>query len=277
MRPRVLDRSSLRPLLLAGLVLTAFTPALSAREPAHKPHFLLIGTYHMANPNRDVFNAKSDDVRGDKRQKEIAELMRMLARYRPTKVVIEAPYESPTIDEQYQQYLAGSFELPPNESYQLGFRLAKEMGHKRIYTVDWQKELDFDAVMAAANKYDQKATVDGAFAYGKSFVDQLNKRIETDTIAGILGWMNGDEMVDGAEQIYLRMARIGKGDDYSGADLVAAWHERNLKIFANILRITDSPDDRVIVFYGSGHAKLLTEFAEDSREYTVERPSAYLK
>ena len=36
------------------------------------------------------------------------------------------------------------------------------------------------------------------------------------------------------------------------------------------------PEDRVLVIYGSGHAKLLTEFAEDSGAFVVERPSAYL-
>ena len=46
--------------------------------------------------------------------------------------------------------------------------------------------------------------------------------------------------------------------------------------FANIQRIAASPEDRVLVIYGSGHAKLLTEFAEDSGAFVVERPSAYL-
>ena len=101
--------------------------------------------------------------------------------------------------------------------------------------------------------------------------------IKSKTIPEILRWINDDRRVDEGERLYLRMTKVGTGADYAGADLVADWHERNLKIFANILRVTTSPDDRVLVVYGSGHAKLLTEFAEDSGEFVVERPSAYLK
>ena len=38
-----------------------------------KAHVLVLGTFHMANPGRDIFNLKVDDVLTEKRQKEIAE------------------------------------------------------------------------------------------------------------------------------------------------------------------------------------------------------------
>ena len=50
-----------------------------------------------------------------------------------------------------------------------------------------------------------------------------------------------------------------------------------MKIFAHLIRITDSPGDRILVIYGAGHAKLLNQFAKESGYYDVESPLKYLK
>jgi hypothetical protein len=71
--------------------------------------------------------------------------------------------------------------------------------------------------------------------------------------------------------------RIGRGKEYVGASYVAWWYRRNLVILDNIVRLTDSPNDRILVVYGVGHAKLLTQFAKESGFYDVESPLNYLK
>ena len=50
-----------------------------------------------------------------------------------------------------------------------------------------------------------------------------------------------------------------------------------MKILANIVRITDSPNDRILVIYGIGYAKLLNQFAKESGFYKVENPLKYLQ
>lgn len=72
------------------------------------------------------------------------------------------------------------------------------------------------------------------------------------------------------------MMRIGKNEEYPGVDLLADWYKRNLKIFTNITRITESKEDRILVIIGGGHVKLLQQFFEDSREYDLEPASRYL-
>jgi len=44
-----------------------------------------------------------------------------------------------------------------------------------------------------------------------------------------------------------------------GADMVAEWHRRNLRMFAKLSRLT-GPGERILVLYGQGHAYLLREF-----------------
>lgn len=266
--------------LVHAAVLVALAAPLTALASGpgeeHLPHVMILGTYHMGNPNQDVYNAESDDVRSPKRQKELAELVRLLARFRPTKILVEAPYGSTKIEEQYRRYLAGTFELPSNEREQIAFPLAKLTG-ARIVPIDVSGAFDLDPVATAASTYGQTATLETVMNTGKVYVDELNAHIKTGTIVETLRWMNADARVDEGERLYLRAVAIGKGDNYAGATLTAGWHERNLKIFANIVRETSSPDERLLVVYGAGHAKLLTEFAMDSGMYVVERPSGYLE
>ncbi len=87
---------------------------------------LVLGTYHMDNPGRDIFNMEADDVLAPNRQAEIRELLDVLIRFRPTKIAIEADSDSPKI-KQYQDYLAGKYELGRGERDQIGFRLGKEL------------------------------------------------------------------------------------------------------------------------------------------------------
>lgn len=89
--------------------------------------------------------------------------------------------------------------------------------------------------------------------------------------------MNRPEAVERANKWYYRILRIGRGDESVGANYVGWWHRRNLKILANIIRITESPEDRILVVYGAGHNKLLNQFARESGFYDVGSPLAYLQ
>jgi pheromone shutdown protein TraB len=45
----------------------------------------------------------------------------------------------------------------------------------------------------------------------------------------------------------------GEPGDYAGPDLLAAWYQRNIRIYHNIVKLVDSPNDRILVIYGAGH------------------------
>ena len=54
-----------------------------------KAKIMVVGSYHMANPGADVFNIQADDVLSAHRQKEIEDLVAVLLKYKPTKIVLE--------------------------------------------------------------------------------------------------------------------------------------------------------------------------------------------
>ena len=56
--------------------------------------------------------------------------------------------------------------------------------------------------------------------------------------------------------------------DGQGADHFSMWwYNRNARIFANIVNITESPEDRILVIFGNGHAAILRQFFEASPQY----------
>ena len=64
---------------------------------------------------------------------------------------------------------------------------------------------------------------------------------------------------------------------YQGADLLTNWYKRNIRIFTNLNRIIESPTDRVLLIIGSGHSKILRDFAIDSPKTCLVDANIYLK
>ncbi|MFB3042277.1 MAG: DUF5694 domain-containing protein, partial [Candidatus Poribacteria bacterium] len=85
-------------------------------------------------------NVEADDVMTPKRQIEIKQLVGRLKKFKPTKVAVEHESEKDVeLQTTYRSYLNGNYQLRRNETQQIGFRLAQQMGHRHIYPVDWNK------------------------------------------------------------------------------------------------------------------------------------------
>ena len=94
-------RTILTLLILLAMPLAAFP------EQAARPEILVLGTFHMANPGRDIHNLQADDMLSPRRQKEIGELIEVLKRFHPTKVAVEADVGSHAVTQRYSDYVAG--------------------------------------------------------------------------------------------------------------------------------------------------------------------------
>lgn len=71
-------------------------------------------------------------------------------------------------------------------------------------------------------------------------------------------------------------APIVHGENYAGANMVADWYKRNLRIFTNLTR-TAAPDDRVFVVFGQGHIKTLRDFVIQHPDFCVVDPLPFLR
>jgi hypothetical protein len=251
-----------RAAVLAALLFSAAAPA-HAQTPAPRAQVMILGTHHMDNPGLDYANPAVDDVLAPRRQAEIAAVAQALAEFRPTRIAIEAPpSRDSAYDARYQAYRAGTYTLGRNEIDQIGFRLAKMLGHPRVYPVDYRLDMDFGGAMQWAAQNGQGELAQRMGATVQQMVGEMNARMPTTSVGGILAEANSAR-ADSMHGLYLVLATVGRDTTYKGADEVANWYTRNLHIFANIARVAQ-PGERVLVIMGSGHGTLLRRFVDES-------------
>jgi hypothetical protein len=243
---------ALLSLILVNAVLASGQERTRPPETAARAEVLVLGTYHMANPGRDIFNTQADDVLTPKRQAEIAQLLEVLKKFQPTKIAIESDPGGPRPG-QYSEYLAGKRELTRNEIEQLGFRLAKELSHKTIYPVDADGDFPYPRLVNYAKGSGRSKELDAMMAGIGERVKAQSAYLASHTILETLLYMNADDYVAQDLGFYYRQASFGELGDWAGADLVAEWFKRNIRIYSNIMRLVDSPNERILVIYGAGH------------------------
>jgi hypothetical protein len=241
----------------------------------NRAEVLILGTYHMANPGRDTFNMKADDVQSPQRQKEIAELMEVLKRFRPTKIAIEREVGSQRTEREYSDYFAGKYTLTRNEIDQIGYRLAKELGHKAIYSVDVDGDFPLLRVINYAKANGLKDKWDSLQAETGKMVKEQGEFLQSHTVLETLLFMNSDARAAQAMAGYFGMVSYGEPWEYAGPDLLAAFYQRNIRIYANIVKLVESPNERVLVIYGAGHLSWLQQDVTNDRSVRLRKLSEF--
>ncbi len=236
-------------LLLAILTMSA---AAWAQSDA-RPEILVLGTYHMSNPGHDLHNMKADDVLSEKRQQEVAQLIEVLKKFHPTKIAIEADPGSERVEKQYFDYVAGKYTLSPNEIDQIGYRLAKELGHRAVYGVDEEADFPWPRVVDYAKANGRKDKLDAISAEWGVMVKEQGEFLASHTVLETLLYMNSDAKAAKDVATYYAIVPFGDPGDYAGPDLLAAWFQRNIRIYHNIVNLVEGPNDRILVIYGAGH------------------------
>jgi hypothetical protein len=257
-----------RRLLLAGVLILlaswlSFTQNSPLRLQADRlegppmAEVLVLGTYHMDNPGRDIFNMEADDVLAPKRQAEIRELLDVLTRFRPTKIAIETDSESPKI-KQYQDYLVGKYELGRDERDQIGFRLCKELKLQKIYGIDADGDFPFLAVQDYAKAHGREKELESLMAKVGKTVQDENEFLKSHSVLQMLLRMNSKEVVRQGFAAYGMFAHFGEEYNYPGARLLTEWYRRNMRIHTHLLNVIE-PGDRALVIFGAGHLGLLRQ------------------
>ena len=239
---------------------------------------LLLGSYHMANPGADLFNVEADDVLLPKRQQEIEDVVERLAAFRPTRVAIEAEWGDTTDPALYRAYRSGRHELSRSESQQIGFRLARRMDLPEIDGIDMTGDFPFGPVqeLAQSDSTLMRYLVEGR-GVGEAAVEAIGRWLAEGSIGQTLRRMNTPEAIHYSHEVYLRfLLPVVNERAAPGADLLAGWYERNIRIFANLHRMGLGPDDRIFVIYGAGHVPILRQMVADSPYFCVEDPLRYL-
>lgn len=265
--------------LLIGLA--ASTAAASV--PAAKPiEVMVLGTYHFSNPGRDLNNVEADDVLSARRQAELVALTDALAKFRPTKIMVEREVADPSlVDPNYAAFKEAELKTNRNERVQIAYRLAKRLRLKQVYAIDEQSgpgEPDYfpyGKLDAYAKANGRAAELDAIGAAGPVEVARFEALQKRTSLAGLLVDANGKDYFGGIG-FYYRLLGIGDTQTQPGAELNAGWYLRNAKIFAKLMTVA-RPGDRVLVVYGAGHNYWLRHFASETPGYASVDPVPLLR
>jgi hypothetical protein len=242
---------------------------------------VILGSYHMGNPGQDKYNLEADDVLSEKRQKEVADAVEKLAAFRPTKVLIESPHWTTHWSERYAQWREGKYTMGRNEIEQLGFRLAAKMNHTRLWPVDFPMWMNG---ITPAERHTPKtkpaetaATAPKPAAPLPPAIQERQDRMRTMRVADYLAWLNAPEQYRQNHQWdVIENLRPGDGPAlYENTDYATNWYKRNLRIFTNIMEVTE-PGDRLLLIIGAGHLKILRDLAGEHPAYCLEDARRYL-
>jgi hypothetical protein len=262
----------------------------STGAPAQKIKVYLVGTYHFDGAAGDVYQSARQDMKTEDKQRQLDELARRLAKAAPDKIFVEwTPSRQGYLDTTYQLYLRNQFDLGNSEVYQVGYRLGKLLGRKRIYCADAGGGFTEDSLAAYAAQHHQADILTDLNHPKDSVARLISQRIAAiyayyrsppvHNLADVILANNTREVIAAAADLYnLVYARIGEGEEYPGADLTSDIYRRNMRIFANILRQTDVIHDRAILVYiGSGHISFLKQIFSSSLLFEVEDVVPLLK
>lgn len=248
---------------------------LSSYFPEERAKILVVGSFHFNYPGLDAMKADEEDkinVLEEPKKSEVTELVQYLKEFRPNKIAIEA-HPRWKAGTKYREYKEGKHRDKRDERYQLAMRIGLELGLDTIYSSDAIPfSEDLEGVLDATyleelwRDFDFQSDADPYSDMYWKWFEEESKLVSKIHLLDYFKYMNSRESHEYGYGAYL----IGdfKLGEYRGADLLSVWwYNRNLRIFRNLQRITESPDDRILLVIGNGHAAILRQLIEMSPEY----------
>jgi len=216
---------------------------------------MILGTFHFAQSD-DI------DILETARQEQVVSILDRLEAWAPTRIAVEFPHARQTaLDSSYARYREATGDVPesPNEIAQIGFRLARALGHDRVHAVDVPMNLWHDSIEVFDEAWPDSRS--GLRARWPGRFADADPVASDSTLATILRGLNRD-VVPGNSEMYGGFLPLVEDEVYAGALKLRPWYDRNLRIVQNLFRVADPAGDRVLLVIGAGHLRLLKQILE---------------
>ena len=237
---------------------------------------LNIATFHMGETS-DA-NATEFDEKSDKNQREIKDLAKRLAAFRPTVLIIEdRPKNDSSRREDYLSYVQDPNKKfkNPDEIELLVYEVGRLSGAKKIYGIDYKQGYDYQIAGKIPNMVDKTTNN----KYWK-LIDENEKKNPEEGIPfyDLFKLNNHPQYLQSMININADMLTyISSRGRSEGADEAAKFYHRNLVMFSNLNQIPLERDDRVFILMGGTHTAFFNEFLKRSPKYKLQDPFLYLK
>lgn len=225
----------------------------------------------------DIHGQAQEGISSERRQAEMQNLIDKLKEFRPTKIALEVERKNQgRINQRYQEYVEGNLQLTENEVHQIGFRLAKQLGHEKVYCVDWMEQGASTKGCGEVCDYLEENESE-LLTEISSYENEPVMLDERTTIIEAYKKMNSTQFEENTKAYYVNYARIGIEDDYYGMGWLTWWYQRNLIIFANLASIVEqNSNERILLLIGAAHKGILAQMLSDSKLFEMADPLEYL-
>ena len=254
--------------------MTRSTNKTTSPGPANA-RVMLFGTFHFANPAKDLVKNRIHDVTTKDSQAYLQELAQRILAFRPTAVLLEYdPKEDRNVNMRYTQYREDKYSLATNEIEQLGFRVAKIAGLARVESFDerivsWKPQDMFERLK-------QEPELEKRFkdaVQNLTNIEEMNH--STLSLRNLLKKYNEPEMDRLSKSLYILTNVAGVDQNFAGADAAASWWHRNFRMLARIQKFA-KPGERVLVIAGQAHIAVLRDLMQLDSNVTFEEIVSYL-
>lgn len=242
-----------------------------------KVEVLLIGTSHWNNFNQkgsDIAQSNEIDILSESYQSQLSDITQKIVEFKPSKVFVERTIAyQPKLDSLYQLYRTSSWGKDKrNEIYQLGFRVANELNHTKVYGIDFREtSFDYEAAMKAMEVAGQEELISETEESIKIYEETYNEIVKNNTpLEDIIKYHN--DVAQRQENLgwYFNVVnRGGNLDDFSGSYLASEWIRRNLHTYALIQKYVAAKDERIMILMGAGHTAVLHNLISYNPEWQI--------
>lgn len=282
-----------------------FRPNATARKTATWPtatpeqvEVVLLGTFHMDDPGLDEVNVDADDVLDPARQTELERLASHLEAVDPDHVAVERPAaRAAAVNDAYARYRTGEVAFDEEQAFepahperdddamacrsevvQVGFRLAKRLGHERVVPVDVPELLGDDGAFddLESTGYEPSTKVDVPRVDRDALQEAMDDRLAESTLTEYHRYLNEEAALHANDGMFDRYVRYGDGENYAGPDALAKWYRRNLRMVHNVWKAVDGGDERVLFVVGAGHIHVLRHLLTETPQFCPASALPYL-
>lgn len=226
---------------------------------------LLIGTSHWNNyqsKGLDIAQTNEIDILSNKYQNDLDEIVEKIKGFKPDKIFVERTLRyQPTLDSLFQLYTTTDWgKGRRNEIFQLGFKVAKELKHEKVYGIDFgHTKFPYDSLMKALEKAKQTELISSFNDDIKQYEKNYNKLVsEEKSLKDIMYFLNDDEQRKLDLSWYLNEAnKGGRLDNTIGSFLASEWIKRNIYSYGLIQKYTKPKDKRIMILMGASHIAVL--------------------
>jgi len=237
---------------------------------------LNVGTFHMGETS-DA-NSLAFDVNDENNQIEIKKLAKILAKFKPTIIVIESLSKNdPTRQADYLDYIENPDKKfhKPDERELLAYEVGRLSGAKRIYGIDFKESYNYNIGSSVKNAID-KITVNKYWRlYEENQKNIVNEKI---SFYDLFKLNNHPQYLESLMNINADLLTyISSKGNAEGADEAAKFYHRNLVMFSNFNQIPVDKSDRIFILMGGTHTAFFMDFLKRSPKYKLENVFDYLK